>query len=163
MSYVIYRVIEVDPVDKGLHTWKVAAIEVERESPRQIKLKSPLPENGGTVFKPDARGRLFFETPLQAIQHFLISQRLRIETFTRRREEAERAVAWAMSQDDARVQEASDSACHNCGDEHDGPCEERRCSECGVEVGSRCSQHPQSPVKRLPARALTPAQKERSR
>lgn len=142
---LIYLVIEDDPVGAGPHTWKVAAVEVERASLRQIKLKRPLPDNGGTVFKPDALGRLFFETLLQAIQHFLIAQRLKIETFTRRCAEAKRAVAWATSQESGDP--SRDSMCLDCGDDvHDGPCVERRCSECGVEVASRCSQHPQSPV-----------------
>lgn len=96
---VVYRVVEVDPPTKGAHTWKAAAVIVERASAKQIKLATPLPENGGTVFKPDALGRLFFESPLQAIQHFLTARRLEIESFDRRRKEAERAVAWATSQE----------------------------------------------------------------
>jgi hypothetical protein len=95
---VVYRVVEVDPPE-GAHTWKAAAVVVDRANTKQIKLQTPLPENGGTVFKPDALGRLFFETPLQAIQHFLVAQRLEIESFDRRRKEAERAVAWATSQE----------------------------------------------------------------
>ena len=40
-----------------------------------------------------------------------------------------------------------DGSCADCGWEaHDGPCVERCCSECGVEVASRCSQHPHRPV-----------------
>ena len=40
-----------------------------------------------------------------------------------------------------------DGSCRDCGNEaHDGACEERRCSECGSEVSSRCSQHPTRPV-----------------
>ncbi len=96
---VVYRVVEVDPPSEGAHTWKTAAIVVERASAKQIKLKTPLPDNGRTVFKPEALGRLFFETPLQAIQHFLAARRLEIESFDRRRKEAERAVAWATSQE----------------------------------------------------------------
>jgi hypothetical protein len=41
----------------------------------------------------------------------------------------------------------SDGRCRDCGyDAHDGPCVERRCSECGAEVSSRCAQHPDQPV-----------------
>ena len=41
----------------------------------------------------------------------------------------------------------SDGSCRDCGDEaHEGPCVDRQCSECGVTVSSRCSQHPQSAV-----------------
>jgi predicted Zn-ribbon and HTH transcriptional regulator len=40
-----------------------------------------------------------------------------------------------------------DGSCKDCGYEaHEGPCEERRCSDCGSEVSSRCSQHPTSAV-----------------
>lgn len=40
-----------------------------------------------------------------------------------------------------------DGSCPDCGYEaHDGPCTERICSECGAEVSSRCSQHPDQPV-----------------
>jgi hypothetical protein len=41
----------------------------------------------------------------------------------------------------------SDGRCRDCGyDAHDGPCVERRCSECGAEVSSRCVRHPEAPV-----------------
>jgi hypothetical protein len=47
---------------------------------------------------------------------------------------------------DARLR-PRDGSCRDCGDEaHEGPCIDRQCSECGVTVGSRCSQHPQSAV-----------------
>lgn len=47
---------------------------------------------------------------------------------------------------DARLR-PRDGSCADCGWEaHDGPCTERVCSACGVEVSSRCSQHPQQPV-----------------
>lgn len=47
---------------------------------------------------------------------------------------------------DARLR-PRDGSCRDCGDEaHEGPCIDRQCSECGVAVGSRCSQHPQSAV-----------------
>ena len=47
---------------------------------------------------------------------------------------------------DARLR-PYDGSCVDCGYEaHDGPCIERRCSECGAEVVSRCSQHPHRPV-----------------
>ena len=98
---LVYVVVEVDPPpDKHeRHTWKAACVVVDRASDRQVKLKTPLPGHGGTVFKPDALGRLFFETPLQAIQFFLTARRLEIESLDRRRKEAERAVAWATSQE----------------------------------------------------------------
>jgi hypothetical protein len=95
---VVYRVVEVDP-DEGKHTWKAAAITVERASARQVKLKRPLPGHGGTLFKPNALGHYFFETPLQAIRHFLTARRLEIEGLDRRRKETERAIAWATSQE----------------------------------------------------------------
>lgn len=47
---------------------------------------------------------------------------------------------------DARLR-PRDGSCSDCGYEaHDGPCEERRCSECGAEVSSRCSLHSDRPV-----------------
>jgi len=47
---------------------------------------------------------------------------------------------------DARLR-ARDGSCRDCGyDAHDGPCVERRCSECGAEVSSHCSRHPDQPV-----------------
>lgn len=47
---------------------------------------------------------------------------------------------------DARLR-PRDGSCRDCGDEaHQGSCVEHRCSECGAEVSSRCSQHPQRPV-----------------
>lgn len=97
---LVYRVIEVDPPPdaRGLHTWKATAIIVAHASDRQIKLKTPLPGHGGTVFQPSALGQNFFETPLQAIQFFLTARRLEIETLEHRRKEAERAIAWATGQ-----------------------------------------------------------------
>jgi hypothetical protein len=97
---VVYRVIEVDPPPdaRGPHTWEAAARVVERASTRQIRLKRPFPGLARVVFEPSAFGRVFFETPLQAIQSFLIEQRLEIEALARRKREAERAIAWATSQ-----------------------------------------------------------------
>jgi hypothetical protein len=47
---------------------------------------------------------------------------------------------------DARLR-PRDGSCVDCGYEaHDGPCTERVCSECGVEVSSRCSRHPYQAV-----------------
>lgn len=41
----------------------------------------------------------------------------------------------------------SNGSCGDCGDDaHEGVCIERCCSECGADVVSRCSQHPQRPV-----------------
>lgn len=98
---VVYRVVEVDPPPdkRELHTWKAAAVVVERANDRQVKLKTTLPGLARTLFKPNALGRVFFETPLQAIQFFLAERRLEIESLDRRRKEAERAVAWATSQE----------------------------------------------------------------
>lgn len=47
---------------------------------------------------------------------------------------------------DARLRPL-DGSCVDCGcDAHEGSCIERRCSECGADVSSRCSQHPQRAV-----------------
>ena len=47
---------------------------------------------------------------------------------------------------DARLR-PHDGSCRDCGyDAHDGPCTDRHCAECGVEISSRCSQHPMQPV-----------------
>jgi hypothetical protein len=97
---VVYRVVEIDPPDvRERHTWKVASTFVERASACQVKLKTRLLGLGNLVFEPSALGRLFFETPLQAIQHFLTERRLEVESLDRRRKEAERAIAWAISQE----------------------------------------------------------------
>ena len=98
---LVYVVAEVDPPPdaREKHTWKAACVVVEKASDRQVKLKTPLPGHNGRVFKPEALGRLFFETPLQAIQFFLTARRLEIEALDRKRNEAERAIAWATSQE----------------------------------------------------------------
>ena len=97
---VVYRVIEIDPPEEGaLHTWHVEARVVERASPRQIKLEKPFSGTWRTQWAPDAPGRYFFETPLQAIQHFLAAQRLAIDTCERKKKDAERAISWATSQE----------------------------------------------------------------
>jgi hypothetical protein len=47
---------------------------------------------------------------------------------------------------DARLRPL-DGSCADCGCEaHTGSCVERLCSECGVQVSSRCFRHPQQPV-----------------
>lgn len=98
---VVYRVVEVDPAPDGheKHTWKAAAVIVERASVKQIKLRSAFPGLARTVFYPSALGRLFFETPLQAIKFFLAERHLEIDALDRRKKEAERALAWAQSQE----------------------------------------------------------------
>jgi hypothetical protein len=97
---VVYRVVEIDrpPDDRRPHTWEAAAVVVEHASPKQIKLKTPFPGLFRKVFEPTAFGRIFFATPLQAIQFFLTERRLEIESLNRKKKEAERAIAWAMSQ-----------------------------------------------------------------
>ena len=102
---LVYRVIEIDPPpDKHeRHTWKAACVVVERASVRQIKLKTPFSDLTRTMFQPSAFGRVFFETPLQAIQFFMAERRLEIESLDRRRKESERALAWATSQEGVTV------------------------------------------------------------
>lgn len=100
---LVYRVIEDDPPDKGPHTWKVTSVVVASASAKQIKLKIYFPGLYRTRFDPDALGRVFFETPLQALQHFLIAQRMEIEALDRRRVEAARAVAWAVGQEGMKL------------------------------------------------------------
>ena len=96
---LVYRVVEVDPPGNEPHTWKVAAVIVERASAKQIKLKTYLSGSARVLFNHDALGHVFFETPLQAIQWFLAAQRGEIESLDRRRAEAERAIVWATSQE----------------------------------------------------------------
>ena len=95
---VVYRVSEVDPPHHILHTWEATAIPVERASDKQIKLKRQFPGLARTVFDPTAFGRIFFETPQQAIQHFLTERRDEITSLDRKKKEAERALAWAEGQ-----------------------------------------------------------------
>jgi len=98
---VVYRVVDLDrpPDDERPHTWKAAAVVVERASAKQIKLRSPFPGLERTVFDPSAFGRDFFESPLQAIQTFLIARRMELESIERRRKEVERAIVWAENQE----------------------------------------------------------------
>ena len=98
---LVYRVVEIDPHPdaRGRHTWKAACVVVERASDRQVKLKTPFSGLARVMFQPSALGRVFFETPLQAIQFFLTERRLEIESLDRRKKEAERAVAWATHQE----------------------------------------------------------------
>ena len=101
-GHVVYRVVEVDPppnVDDEPHTWKAMAVTIAKASPKQVKLSRPFPGLARTLFEPSAFGRSFFETPLQAIQHFLTERRLEIESLDRKRKDAERAVEWAASQE----------------------------------------------------------------
>lgn len=99
---LVYRVIEDDPPGEGLHTWKVAAVSVMSASAKQIKLKTNFHGHFRTRYDPSALGRVFFETPLQAIQYFLIERREEIVSLDRRRKEAERAIAWAAAQEGMR-------------------------------------------------------------
>ncbi len=96
---VVYRVVEVDLPSDDPHSWKAAAVVIEKASTKQVKLKTPFPGLARKLYQPDALGRVFFETPLQAIQHFLIERRLEIESLDRKRKDAERAVAWASNQE----------------------------------------------------------------
>lgn len=98
---LVYRVVEVDPPpdDRGPHTWKAAAVVVERASAKQIKLKTPFTGLMRTIYAPSEFGRVFFETPLQAIEFFLTERQLEIQSLDRRRKEFERAIEWATSQE----------------------------------------------------------------
>jgi hypothetical protein len=142
---VVYRVEEDDPPPDvhGPHSWKTVARTVEKASARQIKLRTPFPGHFRVLYPPDALGRVFFETPLQAIRHFLVERRLEIESLDRRLKEAARAVAWAEGQ------AATPSACRACdGDgflaiDSDTPSNERLtrdsrvCTYCGGTGASR--------------------------
>lgn len=107
---LVYRVIEHDPPGKGRNTWKVASVVVERASAKQVKLKTYFTGLWRTTFDPDALGRAFFETPLRAVQAFLAGRRNEIESLDRQRKEAERAIAWANSQEGLTVNASSRGA-----------------------------------------------------
>lgn len=97
---IVYRVVEVDPFNDNVpHTWKVATVIVESASAKQIKLRTYFSGLSRKLFKPVALGRVFFETPLLAIQFYVTERRLEIESLDRKRKEAERALAWATSQE----------------------------------------------------------------
>ena len=100
---LVYRVIEIDPPDDGPVTWKVTSAIVTQASDKQIRLETYLPGLWNVIFKADALGHLFFETPLGAIQWFIAAQRREIETLDRRRKQAERAIEWATSQESMRL------------------------------------------------------------
>jgi len=97
---LVYRVIEVDPPPdvNERHTWKVACITVEKASDRQVRLMKRFDGLANILFEPDALGRVFFETPLQAIQFFLIERHLETKALDRKKTEMERAIAWATGQ-----------------------------------------------------------------
>ena len=99
-GHCVYRVVEVDPLpdEAGPHTWKVACIIVEKASARQVKLRGRFDGLSNIVFEPTALGRLFFESPLQAIQCFLTARQLEVESLDRKKKTVERAIAWATSQ-----------------------------------------------------------------
>lgn len=63
-----------------------------------MKLKKAFPGTTSQLYKPDALGKSFFETPLQAIKCFLAARRLDIDSIERRRKEVERAIEWATNQ-----------------------------------------------------------------
>src|SRR4029077_12451536 len=97
---LVYRVIEIDPRPDVYepHSWEAGGMSVERASDKQIKLSRPFQGLPRTVFEPTAFGRLFFDTPLQAIQHFLTECRQEVEPLARKKREAERAIVWAERQ-----------------------------------------------------------------
>jgi hypothetical protein len=94
---LVYRVIEVDPPE-GSHTWEVASVVVRHASAKQIKLTKYFAHTWRALFEPDALGRVFFATPAAAIAAFLTERRTELETLERRRQDAERAIAWASEQ-----------------------------------------------------------------
>lgn len=98
-TIVVYRVEEVNPPPgvKGPHTWKVAAIEayVHRKT---IQLTKRFWNIEKIMWQPDALGRVFFETPLQAIDYFKRSQMALVESHQRCILENQRAIAWAQEQ-----------------------------------------------------------------
>jgi hypothetical protein len=96
---IVYRVVEVDPPDDTPHTWKVACVTVERASGRQVKLQRRFVGVSNVLFEPSALGRIFFETPLQAIRFFLTARLLELESLARKKTEAARAIAWASCQE----------------------------------------------------------------
>lgn len=101
-TVVLYKVVEADPAPgvEGLHSWEVQARQAD-VSDRQIRLKHPFSSGFGTRFKRDGRnsiGWIFFETPLQAINYFLLAKREEVLSYERRKAEAERAIAWANNE-----------------------------------------------------------------
>ena len=97
---IVYRVVEDDPPGEKQNTWKVACVAVDKASERQVRLQKRFNGLANILFEPNALGRLFFETPLQAIQFFLTGCCLELEVLARKKVAAERAIAWAASQID---------------------------------------------------------------
>jgi hypothetical protein len=96
----VYRVVEIEPASEDApHSWKVACGVIDAFSSKQIVLKAYLPGVDKKRFKPDAFGRVFFESPLTAIRHFLAAKQLEIEAIDRRRADNLRALAWARAQE----------------------------------------------------------------
>jgi hypothetical protein len=99
-GFCVYRVVEVEsPDEEAPHGWKVACGVIDTFSPKQIVLRAYLPGLDKKRFKPDALGRVFFETPLTAIRHFLTARQLEIEAIDRKRADNVRAIAWANEQE----------------------------------------------------------------
>ena len=96
---LVYRVIEIDPPCPGLHTWQIETRTVVHASAKQIKLNSYFSGLWNTTFKPDVLGRSFFETPLQAVQHFLAARRAEVTSLKRQHKDALRAIKWAKGQE----------------------------------------------------------------
>jgi len=96
----VYRVVEVEPAEEDEpHSWKVACGVIEAFSSKQIVLKAYLPGLDKKRFKADAFGRVFFESPLAAIRHFLTAKQLEVEAIDRKRADNMRAIAWASTQE----------------------------------------------------------------
>lgn len=94
---LVYRVIEVDLPTEAPHTWEVASVVVRHVGAKQIKLARCFASVWRVLFDLDALGRVFFATPAAAITAFLTERRSELETLERRRQDAERAITWAIA------------------------------------------------------------------
>lgn len=96
---IVYRVVpyvghddETDPPNHAVET------RIVKAAGKMIILVRPFTDLMKTRFAKDALGRIFFETPLQAIVHFAAEQRIAIDRADRARRRAESALFWAYEQ-----------------------------------------------------------------
>jgi hypothetical protein len=98
-SIVVYRVAPYIRHDDEPETTPKYRVEArDAKAGKMIALARPFTDLSKTCYSQKALGRIFFETPLQAIVNFAANQRLAIESADRARREAERALFWAYTQ-----------------------------------------------------------------
>jgi hypothetical protein len=96
---VVYRVVpyvghddETNPPNHAVEA------RIVKSAGKMITLARSFTDRLKTRYDQKALGRVFFETPLQAITNFAAEQRIAIDSADRARHRAERALFWAYEQ-----------------------------------------------------------------